>query len=114
MTNKETLIAAMDNFIVNSNAFKSGGIPFIHNVMAGISIPAGMTFTLQDIADVANYFLAKYPGYYTYDEWYNPMVESLQPEPSNGTIPVVAASNNGKTILIIGAVVILIALLSVR
>jgi hypothetical protein len=136
MTNIETLESAMDNFIVNYGSLQYGGLPFVDNIMYNIvtvtpAIPSDMTFTPKDISDVANYFNTKYPGYFTYDEWYNTMLDYLQPyiaTPSqlappapDVTVPPASAvtpspapptdTGAGKSLLIIGGIVVLIAVL---
>lgn len=122
MTNIETLESLMDDFIIGYGSLQYGGLPFVNNIMINVvpDIPVGMKFSLDDIAEVANYFNTKYPGYFTIDEWNDTMVEYLHDfigsEPSNGNgdnVPVIE-SNSGKTLLVIGGAIVLIALLSIK
>jgi len=138
MANKDILISAIDQFIIDYPAYPLGGLPFISTIMighthqdlsyqAGIleTLPANITFTDQDFVDVANYFVEKYPDYleHTYQDWYSGLVQFLSTgivtpgEPALPLVPGVTptppteATSLLKPILIFGGVLLLIILL---
>jgi hypothetical protein len=87
MANKDILITQIDQFIIDYGMLPYGGIPMISMILNGYgdqsgikeTLASGITFTDQDIAGVANYFVEKYPGYptHTYDAWYDGLSEGL-------------------------------------
>lgn len=75
---KDVLISAIDQYISGFQA-EHTYFPRVTNVInhVDIIIPTDVTFTNQDIADVANYCVSKYPNTYTYEDWGNVMVDYL-------------------------------------
>jgi hypothetical protein len=116
MTNIEILSDAMDEYIIKYRNTQSGQMPPIQGIMFVIlkELPADVRFTLDDIHEVASDFAWRYESYYTYDEWYNTMAIYLADytitAPADGVIPP-DESNTGKTILVIGGAIVLVALL---
>ncbi len=130
MANKDILISQIDQFIIDYGMLPYGGIPSIRTIMVGYgdqagileTLPAGMTFTDQDIVDTANYFVTKYPGYpnHTYQDWYDMMYQSQYLADriisgngdgnGNGTTPV--SGGLSSTMLLIGGAILLLFMMS--
>jgi hypothetical protein len=78
MANKDTLISAIGQIISNYGEQQYSGYPYPDMIMQDINniMPADITFTNQDLVEVANYCVANYPQY-TYDVWYANMAQYL-------------------------------------
>jgi len=81
MTNKDVLISAIEQDRLNyGGATIYSGYPAASTIMndVNITMPSEVTFTYQDLSDVANYCVSRYPtNIYTYKDWYAVMVQYL-------------------------------------